>query len=615
MKLIFKTIKLTNFMSYQEAELSLDKKGFILVSGVNNNPIDNAKSNGTGKSSLFSAISWALTGLTVQGSKEVANIYLSGPTKVELDFELDSNTYKLIRTKNPSNLKLFFNGEDKSGKGIRDTEKILSDYIPDLTHVLLNSVIILGQGLPQKFTNNSPSGRKEVLEKLSNSDFMIADLKDRVSTRATYLKSSLRSTEDAHLKAVTTQEILTSQVAREKQQLESFSEEAYEQLQNQLEEKQVEMIECDKKLQSQINDISKLEQTITNLQSSLNTALTEYNTSVIDPIKQEISTLNTQLGAINSDIKNISHEITKLENVTDICPTCGQKLPDVHKIDTTELHKQLDDLHIQKYNLEQSKQEKITEVNNKMQEFEKSQEQQSQELIAFQSNLKQANNRRMELFGIQSSLKTQVDNLKTNINSYNHQKSQLQQVIVEHETELDDLQKNILCYNENINIITSQLDINSKMNTMLSRDFRGYLLSNIIEFISKQAKQYSLELFGTDKLDFILDGNNISITYDSKDYEVLSGGEQQKIDVIIQFAIRDMLCKYLNFSSNILVLDEITDSLDIVGSQKMFNLISKKLNDVEAIYIISHHQDDFEVPYDDKILVVKGEDRISRIKI
>ena len=615
MKLIFKTIKLTNFMSYQEAELSLDKKGFILVSGVNNNPIDNAKSNGTGKSSLFSAISWALTGLTVQGSKEVANIYLSGSTKVELDFELDSNTYKLIRTKNPSNLKLFFNGEDKSGKGIRDTEKILSDYIPDLTHVLLNSVIILGQGLPQKFTNNSPSGRKEVLEKLSNSDFMIADLKDRVSTRATYLKSSLRSTEDARLKAVTTQEILTSQVAQEKQQLESFTEEAYEQLQNQLEEKQVEMIECDKKLQSQINDISKLEQTITNLQSSLNTALTEYNTSVVDPIKQEISTLNTQLGAINSDIKNISHEITKLENVTDICPTCGQKLPDVHKIDTTELHKQLDDLHIQKYNLEQSKQEKITEVNNKMQEFEKSQEQQSQELIAFQSKLRQANNSRMELFGIQSSLKTQVDNLKTNINSYNHQKSQLQQVIVEHETELDDLQKNILCYNENINIITSQLDINSKMNTMLSRDFRGYLLSNIIEFISKQAKQYSLELFGTDKLDFILDGNNISITYDSKDYEVLSGGEQQKIDVIIQFAIRDMLCKYLNFSSNILVLDEITDSLDIVGSQKMFNLISKKLNDVEAIYIISHHQDDFEVPYDDKILVVKGEDRISRIKI
>ena len=121
-----------------------------------------------------------------------------------------------------------------------------------------------------------------------------------------------------------------------------------------------------------------------------------------------------------------------------------------------------------------------------------------------------------------------------------------------------------------------------------------------------------MDLFGTDKLDFYLDGNNIAITYDKKDYEVLSGGEKQKVDVIIQLAIRDMLCKFLNFSSNILVLDEITDSLDITGSQKMFNLISTKLNDVEAVYIVSHHQD-FEIPVDSEITVVKGSDKISRI--
>ena len=46
----------------------------------------------------------------------------------------------------------------------------------------------------------------------------------------------------------------------------------------------------------------------------------------------------------------------------------------------------------------------------------------------------------------------------------------------------------------------------------------------------------------------------------------------------------------------------------------MFNLIANKLNDVEAIYIISHHQDDFEVPYDEQILITKGADKISRIK-
>ena len=178
---------------------------------------------------------------------------------------------------------------------------------------------------------------------------------------------------------------------------------------------------------------------------------------------------------------------------------------------------------------------------------------------------------------------------------------------------INDYKDKIVCYNEDVDTLLKHIEINNKMSTILSRDFRGYLLENVITFISNQAKQYAQDIFDNDKLEFLLDGNNISIMYDSKDYEVLSGGEKQKIDVIIQLAIRDMLCSFLNFSSNILVLDEITDNLDIIGCQKMFNLISNKLNDVEAVYLISHHQDDFEIPYDDEITIIKGADRISRI--
>ena len=142
-------------MSYEDETVFLERNGYVLVSGINNNPDDNAKSNGTGKSSLFSAISWALTGLTVSGGKSVENIHTEGTTEVTLNFTLDETKYKVVRTKNPSNLKLYVDGEDVSGKGIRDTEKILHQYLPDITHSLINSVIILGQGLPQKFTNNS----------------------------------------------------------------------------------------------------------------------------------------------------------------------------------------------------------------------------------------------------------------------------------------------------------------------------------------------------------------------------------------------------------------------------------------------------------------------------
>ena len=44
------------------------------------------------------------------------------------------------------------------------SSKILQEELPDLTSTLLTSVIIFGQGLPQRFSNNTPSGRKEILE-------------------------------------------------------------------------------------------------------------------------------------------------------------------------------------------------------------------------------------------------------------------------------------------------------------------------------------------------------------------------------------------------------------------------------------------------------------------
>ena len=73
-----------------------------------------------------------------------------------------------------------------------------------------------------------------------------------------------------------------------------------------------------------------------------------------------------------------------------------------------------------------------------------------------------------------------------------------------------------------------------------------------------------------------------------------------------------MLCNYLNFSSNILVTDELFDNVDAVGCERLLNLISTKLNDVESIYIITHHAD-IAIPCDNVLTIVKGEDCISRI--
>lgn len=82
---------------------------------------------------------------------------------------------------------------------------------------LLGSVIILGQGLPQRFTNNTPSGRKEILEKLSKSDFMIQDIKDKLADRKGQLNVNLRSCEDSILCLKSESDLLTKQLDKLKQ--------------------------------------------------------------------------------------------------------------------------------------------------------------------------------------------------------------------------------------------------------------------------------------------------------------------------------------------------------------------------------------------------------------
>ena len=157
------------------------------------------------------------------------------------------------------------------------------------------------------------------------------------------------------------------------------------------------------------------------------------------------------------------------------------------------------------------------------------------------------------------------------------------------------------------------MDLIQQLITLTKREFRGVLLINIITYINSRVKKYSLEVFGTGELEFKLNDNYIDITYCNKPYENLSGGEKQKIDVIVQLALRDVLSEQLGIHSNLLVCDEIFDNLDSQGCNKILNLISG-LTDIDSVFIISHHSQDLEISQDNELLVEKGEDGVSTIR-
>ena len=67
----------------------------------------------------------------------------------------------------------------------------------------------------------------------------------------------------------------------------------------------------------------------------------------------------------------------------------------------------------------------------------------------------------------------------------------------------------------------------------------------------------------------------------------------------------------MNFSSNILLLDEIFDSLDATAVDAVLRCICNKLADVDSLFIISHHARELEIPYDSELIVTKDEGGIS----
>ena len=80
-------------MSFGDEFVQLDNLGYVLVAGKNECPDDASLSNGSGKSSIWEGIVWALTGETIRGHKSVVNLFGNDGAVVTLDFNGDDKNY------------------------------------------------------------------------------------------------------------------------------------------------------------------------------------------------------------------------------------------------------------------------------------------------------------------------------------------------------------------------------------------------------------------------------------------------------------------------------------------------------------------------------------------
>lgn len=616
----FNKIILHNFGSYSHSEVNLSGKGFCLVSGKNNYKKDNALSNGSGKSFLWSGICFALTGETIGGLKSnLKNINIDeNVCYVSLDFNVDKDHYFITRHIAPkSDLKIIKNDVDVSGKGIRESEKKLGEFLPDLTKDLIASTIIIGQGMPNKFSSFSPSGRKELLEKLTKSDFMIEDIKNRVAVRQTELQSKIREFEDSLIANETQLRMAQSSLKRLTDERDEAVTPDFDELIKKSDLYQADILEI---INKATVDIDNLEKEIENKSTELLNKTNEK--AAKNSLELEAYNLkNNQLTKEHLELKfkcnTLETEIRKLKSIKDTCPTCGQKLPNVEKPSTElqeqelkTLQEQLDEILKNIASCNEKHRQYVIEINN---EFDNDINKIKQEV----NNLKSEITKLRSTISTQNSLlnaeKTKQNKLIYDRQNYDNYWANLKANIKKYEETVASTTNVINIINISKADLQDHLSVIRKMDTLIKRDFRGYLLTNIISYIDTKAKNYCEIVFGTRELNVYLDGNALDITYCGKMFDSLSGGEKQRVDLILQFAIRDMLTVYLNASSNILVLDEITDFLDKQSCKSVMTLIEKELNTTESVFIISHHADELEIPVDSEIKIEKNEDGISEV--
>jgi len=621
MNIIFKKVDISNFLSIGEATVELNNRGYILINGINKCSTDNAQSNGAGKSSIHDAILWCLTGETSRGAKNVSNIFGDDGALVACEFILDNKLYRITRSRNHSkfktDLKIEIDGIDKSGKGIRDSEKLLKEYIPDLTVELLGNVVLLGQGMPYKFSSNTPSKRKELLEQLSKSDFMIKDMKERVGIRKDIIEEQIKEN-DKSLYGIESQiSFYDSQILEFEAEINNINSSLNIEDINTTLASLKELTDTENTLKENLALARKVCDVQNNLLiEAINKSKTFDEREDIQNAKNELLKCKTEASSISGNASQIKKQIEQFESVVDICPTCKQKLPGIIKIDTTDLHKQYDAL----LNEFQKIKDKGIEIKDWLdKEWESFNKACLEEQFSIKEAISKANNA-IDLYTTQiEDVGAKIKHINSLLAEYeSNQKSGKEKIelfntkIKSFKEKIEEAIKQREVFEKEADVLERRKSILTTMESLVKRDFRGYLLADVIKYIETKAKEYCNDIFNNNDISFVLDGNDINILYNQKEYELLSGGERQKIDIIIQLAIRDMLKNIMGFSSNIIVFDEIFDFLDQKGTSTLIKTISTRLNDVSTIFIVSHHSD-IDIPCDDTITIIKENNGVSHI--
>ena len=559
--ILIKTLTVKNFMSVgnQTQAIDFQQKLLTLVLGENLDMggDDAGSRNGTGKTTIVNALSYALYGeaLTKIRRDNLVNKTNGKGMLVTITFEKEGKKYRVERGRKPNVMKYFIDDEEQELSDVsqgdsRKTQEDLNKMI-GMTPRMFKHLVALNT-YTQPFLSLHHPEQQDIIEQLLGIQLL--------SEKADILKTKIkRSKEDIAMETARLDGLKISNQKVEETINSLQSKSSAWTTQNKVDKekledsiKEIESLDIDKELEAH----QTLEQW-----NKLNDEMLQLN--------KDRSNLEATIVQADKTAKKLDKDLEKL-NEKATCYACGQDLP---KEKIEEMQRKLEEEYGEANSYVMDLQETLDQTEEKI----KNLGDMAQKPTTYYETVKEAYEHRQYV----DTLKTALKNKQDESNPYLDQ--------------IDELQKQAI---QEVNYDT----VNTMQKLKEHEEFLYKLLTNKDSFIRKKIIDQNLT-FLNNRLTHYLDQlglphlvtfkNDLSVEItqlgQDLDFDNLSRGERNRLILGMSFAFRDVW-ENLYQNINLLFLDELIDSgMDTAGVESALAILKKMSRErAKNIFLISH---------------------------
>lgn len=577
-----------NFMCFENLSLSFDDyHGIVGVFGA----------NGAGKSSIFEAIFWGITGKTLRkklSPDDVVHDEFNKNTFVRIVFKKNNYTYIINRYRKHReyNNMLFFGTLDNENELTKtsnaETQKVILDVI-GLNIESLRRVCFFGSDDITPLVEMTDAEIKDLLEDVLGFNVLDDYLK--------VLKQQKKEYDPIISKYQTNIVEANAMIKERKRQYESTLTEA-RRLKKELQYKaskannesyiDVEPYELKKKqLIDKLHEIHLYEEKFDSASVDVHEAKNKLNEA--RDIYRDLVAKGTRLKA----------KIEKMENYEfpESCDKCGRKftvrsLQEAKRVHKSEIRNLKSELKENEKNIKfaDKQRDKVEEQYNEIYEYYGKLKALMSQKNAFQQQVSDIEKMIENAHKHNKMLSEQEDYYKQLVQNKRDEMKQLRQGIKKAKDYLEELQDGYDKVRERYDVLQELLYI------LGNYGVKDIYLDNIFPFLNEVVLEYISSLGDIDvsfEKKASKKGNKFNINIvnhnGAKNYYGNSSGEKVKIDLASSLAFQAFLREYLQIETNVLFLDEPFESLDEHSSETVLNLLTKVSEKIDTVFLISHN--------------------------